>query len=95
MLKYTMQNIRQNGSESPLIFTRTVIEPANNISSQPNSSAFLRLFPLMLNIFMICILCSKAQRKFSWGRFKISKSKVALALFTLTVQLYVSEVKYD
>ena len=66
-----MQNIRQNGSESPLIFTRTVIEPANNISSQPNSSAFLRLFPLMLNIFMICILCSKAQRKFSWGRFKI------------------------
>ena len=76
MLKYTMQNIRQNGSESPLIFTRTVIEPANNISSQPNSSAFLRLFPLMLNIFMICILCSKAQRKFSWGRL------VALALFT-------------
>ena len=66
-----MQNIRQNGSESPLIFTRTVIEPANNISSQPNSSAFLRLFPFMLNIFMICILCSKAQRKFSWGRFKI------------------------
>ena len=85
MLKYTMQNIRQNGSESPLIFTRTVIEPANNISSQPNSSAFLRLFPLMLNIFMICILCSKAQRKFSWGRVKIylgGGSKVALALFT-------------
>ena len=92
MLKYTMQNILQNGSESPLIFTRAVIEPVNNISSQSNSSAFLRLFPLMLNIFMICILCSKAQRKFSWGRFKI---KVALALFTLTVQLYVSEVKYD
>ena len=84
MLKYTMQNIRQNGSESPLIFTRTVIEPANNISSQPNSSAFLRLFPLMLDIFMICILCRKAQRKFSWGRFIWGGggSKVALALFT-------------
>ena len=92
-----MQNIRQNGSESPFIFTRTVVEPANNISSQPNSSAFLRLFPLMLNIFMICILCSKAQRKFSWGRVKIfwEGSKVALELFTFTVQLYVSEVKYD
>ena len=62
MLKYTMQNIRQNGSESPLIFTRAVIEPANNISSQPNSSAFLRLFPLMLNIFMICI-----PRSLYWG----------------------------
>ena len=48
MLKYTMQNIRQNGSESSLIFIRTVIEPANNISSQPNSSAFFRLYPLML-----------------------------------------------
>ena len=84
MLKYTMQNIRQNGSESPLIFTRAVIEPVNNISSQSNSSAFLRLFPLMLNIFMICILCSKAQRKFSWGGVKIEggRSKVALALFT-------------
>ena len=43
-----MQNIRQNGSESSLIFIRTVIEPANNISSQPNSSAFFRLYPLML-----------------------------------------------
>ena len=62
MLKYTMQNIRQNGSESPLIFTRTVIEPANNISSQPNSSAFLRLLPFMLNIFMICRLLLTCQK---------------------------------
>ena len=47
MLKYTMQNIRQNGSESSLIFIRTVIENPINISSQPNSSALLKLYPLM------------------------------------------------
>ena len=40
MLKYTMQNIPQNGSEPLLIFILTVIETESNISSQQNSSAF-------------------------------------------------------